>query len=111
MDAVKILLATVLVGLVLVGGAQAAHSPARSATAARDCLLARGWTATLADHGTTVNGKAPRRLATYPWRPLYSVTFIPQGSDRPTWAEFSQGLTRGETRVAVGCRTVGLRHR
>ena len=111
MDAVRVMIvvAGVVVALALVGGAQAALSPAGAARAARDCLRAHGWAATLADRGTTVNGKAPRRLATFPWRPLYSVSFMRQGSDRPTWAEVSQGLTRGETRVAVGCRRAALR--
>jgi hypothetical protein len=105
------LLVVLAVGAALLAPtAQAARNPsARTAAhATRACLVKLGWSARLTDGGRTVAAKAPRKLAAYPYRPWYSVTFYPKGFS-PRFAEIRMKLNRHEARAATYCRKAGWR--
>jgi len=103
------LLIAIAAAAIFAGQAQAAP-PSRSeaARSARDCLRAHGWWAILADDGTTVNSRAPRKLAGYPYKPWYSVTFYTVDFS-PRYAEIRMKLNRSEAKVATLCRNSALR--
>jgi hypothetical protein len=107
MRAILFLCALAIAAVSFASIATAATTPRGAALVARNCLRAHGWTATLADRGRTVNGRAPRKLASYPYRPWYSVAFYK--TDRVYANEIRMKLNRAEGRVATLCRKQALR--
>ena len=99
-------IAVFLGGLALAEAAEAA-TPRQAAKATRACLIAKGWTAKLADGRRTVDAQAPRTLAAYPYRPWYSVSFFRVGTRLGT-ISIRMRLNPHERRQARACRNRGL---
>jgi hypothetical protein len=98
-----VVIACVLAAL-FAGSAQAAVKPAVAARATRDCLRAHGWRALIVGKGATVNARAPRKFAAYPYTPWFSIAFYADG----TFAETRLRLNRSEARIATGCRRAAI---